>query len=74
VDESLTHVAEFAAHAIPGADEVGVSLAHPSAVTLHVQRRAVTAELVREIDGLQYEVHKEGPSITSMRTGRSSKL
>jgi GAF domain-containing protein len=30
----------------------------------------VTAEFVREIDTLQYEVHNEGPCITAMRTRR----
>jgi hypothetical protein len=35
VDELLTQVAEFAAHAIPGADGAGVTVAHPSAELLH---------------------------------------
>lgn len=70
VDESLTHIAEFAAHAIPGADGAGVTVAHPSAVPLRIQSWAVTAEFVRKIDTLQYEVHHEGPCITSMRTAR----
>ena len=34
VDELLTQVAEFAAHAIPGADGAGVTLAHPSEARL----------------------------------------
>ena len=70
VDESLTQIAEFAAHAIPGADGAGVTVAHPSAVPLRIQSWAVTAEFVRKIDTLQYEVHHEGPCITSMRTAR----
>jgi hypothetical protein len=70
VDEVLTQVAEFATHAIPGADGVGVTVAHPSAAHLHIQAWEVTAEFVRDIDTLQYEVHNEGPCITSMRTRR----
>jgi len=70
VDESLTQIAEFAAHAIPGADGAGVTVAHPSAAPLRIQSWAVTAEFVRKIDTLQYELHGEGPCITSMRTAR----
>jgi hypothetical protein len=71
VDELLTQVAEFAAHAIPRADGAGASVAHPSAALLPIQSWAVTAEFVHEIDTLQYEVHNEGPCITCMRTRRA---
>lgn len=71
VEELLTQVAEFAAHAIPGADGAGVTLAHPSEARLGIRVWAVTAEFVREVDTLQYEVHNEGPCITAMRTRRS---
>jgi GAF domain-containing protein len=70
LDESLTQIAEFAAHAIPGADGAGVTVAHPSAAPLRIQSWAVTAEFVREIDTLQYDLHEEGPCITSMHTAR----
>jgi GAF domain-containing protein len=70
VDGSLTQIAEFAAHAIPGADSAGVTVAHPSAVPLRLQSSAVTDEFVRKIDTLQYELHQEGPCITSLRTAR----
>jgi GAF domain-containing protein len=70
LDESLTQIAEFAAHAIPGADGAGVTVVHPSAVPLRIQSWAMTAEFVRKIDTLQYDLHEEGPCITSMRTGR----
>lgn len=69
VDESLTQIAEFAAHAIPGADGAGVTVAHPSA-SMHMQSWAVTDEFVRKIDTLQYELHEEGPCITSLRSAR----
>jgi GAF domain-containing protein len=70
VDALLTQMAEFAVDAIPGADGAGVSVADPSADSLRIQARAVTGVFVREIDQLQYELHQEGPCITSMRTGR----
>jgi GAF domain-containing protein len=70
LDELLAEVAEFAAHAIPGAEGAGVTVVYPSEATLRVQAWAVTAEFVRDIDSLQYEVHNEGPCITCMRTRR----
>jgi GAF domain-containing protein len=70
VDESLTQIAEFAAHAIPGANGAGVTVADPSEGPLRIQSWAVTAEFVRTLDKLQYELHEEGPCISSMRTGR----
>ncbi|WP_297595695.1 GAF and ANTAR domain-containing protein [Mycobacterium sp.] len=69
VDELLTQVAEFAAHAIPGVTGAGVTVARPSA-PLRIESWAVTAEFVREIDALQYEVHHEGPCMSAMRTRR----
>jgi len=70
MDQLLTQVAEFAARAIPGVDGAGVTLAHPSEVQSGIRVWAVNAEFIREIDVLQYEVHNEGPCITSMRTRR----
>jgi GAF domain-containing protein len=64
--ELLAQVAEFAAHAIPGADGAGVTLAHPSAARSGIRVWAVTPEFIRDIDTLQYHVHNEGPGITSM--------
>jgi GAF domain-containing protein len=70
LDESLTQIAEFAAHAIPGADGAGVTVADTAAVPIRIQSWAVTAEFVRKIDRLQYELHEEGPCVTSLRTAR----
>lgn len=70
VSELLAQVAEFAAHAIPGVEGAAVTVAHPSWAQLRIQAWAVTAEFVREVDILQYEVHQEGPCITAMRTRR----
>jgi GAF domain-containing protein len=69
VTELLTDVAEFAAHAIPGAAGAGVTLMRPSSSgKLQIQAWAVTGEFVREIDNLQYEVLNEGPCIACMQT------
>jgi GAF domain len=70
VDDLLTEVAEFAAVAIPGVDGAGVTLIHPVDGILQIQASAVTAEFVREIDILQYEVLGEGPCVTCMQTRR----
>jgi len=70
VNELLAEVAEFAAQAIPGVVGAGVSLLCPPNEGPHIQAWAVTAEFVREIDKLQYEVLDEGPSITCMQTQR----
>jgi GAF domain-containing protein len=70
IEELLVDVAEFAVHAIPGVDGAGVTVARPTEARLHVQAQAVTAEFVRHIDTLQYEIHSEGPCITSMRARR----
>nr|WP_310786904.1 GAF and ANTAR domain-containing protein [Mycobacterium sp. Z3061] len=61
---------ECAAQAIPGVDAVGVTLAHPSEARSRIRVWAVTADFVRHIDSVQYDVHDEGPGITSLRTGR----
>lgn len=70
VEELLTQVAKFAARAIPGVDGAGATVAHPSWARSHIQVWAVTTKLVADIDTLQYDVHNEGPGITSMHTRR----
>ncbi|RAU93644.1 hypothetical protein DQP58_15960 [Mycobacterium colombiense] len=69
VDELLTEVAEFAVHAIPGADGAGVTMVHPSKPLL-IASWAATADFIRELDRLQYDTHSEGPCISSLRTQR----
>lgn len=49
----LGEVAEFATHAIPGADGVGVTLINPSEGRPTVQATAVTAAHVHKIDAVQ---------------------
>ncbi len=70
VDELLIEVASFAAHAIPGVDGAGVTVLHPAEVRPRIEAWAVTAEFVQHIDTLQYDVHHEGPCLTSMHTRR----
>jgi GAF domain-containing protein len=68
----LGEVADFAAQAIPGVDGAGVALVNPSPGTARVQTWATTAEFVREIDRVQYELINEGPCITCMESGRTT--
>jgi GAF domain-containing protein len=70
VVDLLSEVAEFAARAIPGVKGASVALidAHEGATVIQIC--AATAEFVREIDTIQYEVFNEGPCITSMQSGR----
>jgi hypothetical protein len=49
----LGEVAEFATHAIPGADGVGVTLINPSEGRPTVQATAATAAHVHKIDAVQ---------------------
>lgn len=67
LDDLLTAVARFAAHAIPGVDGAGVTLIRPKGATMGIAAWAVTAPFVREIDVLQYETLQEGPCITCMQ-------
>jgi hypothetical protein len=70
VIDLLRDVAEFAAQAIPGADGAGVALTDPRHAISSVQTWAATAELVHEIDTVQYDELNEGPCITCMRSRR----
>jgi hypothetical protein len=73
LDVVLRNVAEFAAQAVPGADDtgVGVTLIKPIGTTMGVQVWAATTSVVREIDLMQYEVLNEGPCITCMQIRRA---
>ena len=70
VIDLLGEVAEFAAQAIPGVDGAGVALIDSREGATRIQTWATTAEFVREIDVIQYEVVDEGPCITCMQSGR----
>ncbi len=62
LEETLTHVAEFAVQAIPGADGAGLTLLAEG------QRRqtiVASAEFVRQVDDIQYGI-EEGPCITAV--------
>jgi GAF domain-containing protein len=70
VMDLLRDVADFAAQAIPGADGVGVALIDPRRGISSVQTWAATAQLVHEIDTIQYNELHEGPCITCMQSQR----
>lgn len=70
MDGLLTDVAGFAARAIPDVDGAAVTVLRPESGRQHVQSWAATAEFVREIDALQYEVLQEGPCLSCMQTRR----
>ena len=76
LDELLTTVAEFAAHAIPGAVAAGVTLAQRPEARIRVW--AATTDFVGAVDTIQYEVYDEGPSIRThpdpMRWGEPAVL
>jgi GAF domain-containing protein len=71
VIDLLGDVAEFAAQAIPGVDGVGVALIQLHDGTPRIQTWAATAELVHDIDAMQYEELAEGPCITCMQSKRA---
>jgi GAF domain-containing protein len=71
VIDLLGDVAEFAATAIPGVDGVGVALIQAHDGTPRIQTWSATAELVNDIDVIQYEDLNEGPCITCMQTRRA---
>jgi transcriptional regulator with GAF, ATPase, and Fis domain len=62
----LTHVAEFAVQAIPGADGAGLTLFHEGQPDTLV----ASTEFVREVDAIQYGLG-EGPCITAAAEGRT---
>jgi GAF domain-containing protein len=70
VRELLGDVADFAQRAIPGVKGAGVTLLDMAGDILAPEAWAATAEFVRDIDVVQYELFKEGPCITCMQTGR----
>jgi GAF domain-containing protein len=77
LDELLSHVAAFGAHAIPGADGAGVTLLLMDGTEPRVEALAASAPFVAEVDDIQYAVLNEGPCITAVherRTVRSGSL
>ncbi len=70
VSEILGDIAQFAVQAIPGADGAGATLNETREDTPRISQWAVTADFIRDIDAVQYEVLAEGPCITCMQTRR----
>ncbi|WP_327064388.1 GAF and ANTAR domain-containing protein [Kitasatospora sp. NBC_01302] len=62
----LTHVADFAMHAIPGADGVGLTLVEDGRADTIVS----SAAFVRDVDAIQYRIG-EGPCITAAAERRT---
>jgi GAF domain-containing protein len=69
VDDLLAQVATLATHAIPGADVAGLALVRGTSAG-HVETVGTTADVMREIDRIQYELLAEGPCVTCMQVGR----
>lgn len=59
---TLTHVAEFAVQAIPGAEGAGLTLLERD----RPQTVVATADFVREVDRIQYDVVHEGPCLSAV--------
>lgn len=70
VHDLLGDVADFAVQAIPGVDGAGVTLINMSGGTPRPESWTATAQFVRDIDLVQYEMFREGPCITCMQTRR----
>jgi GAF domain-containing protein len=62
-DETLEAVARTAKESLPGFDHVSVSLVNR---TGHIETKAVTDSLARDLDALQYSVD-EGPCLSAIR-------
>lgn len=67
LSETLTHVAEYAVHAIPGAEGAGLTLLEAN----RPQTVVATADFVREVDRIQYEVVEEGPCLSAVAERRT---
>ena len=63
--ELLAEVSPFAVHAIPGADDAGVTLLRVDRAGNMVEALAASAAFVAEIDEIQYVTLKEGPCFTA---------
>ncbi|OZC41519.1 hypothetical protein CH286_26360 [Rhodococcus sp. WWJCD1] len=64
LSETLSHVAEFAVRAIPGADGAGLTLLHPDSPATIV----ASTDFVRVVDDIQYGLG-QGPCITAAAEG-----
>nr|WP_314144607.1 GAF and ANTAR domain-containing protein [uncultured Rhodococcus sp.] len=64
LSDTLSHVAEFAVRAIPGADGAGLTLLHPGRPDTIV----ASADFVRVVDDIQYGLG-QGPCITAAAEG-----
>ncbi|UMG94418.1 GAF and ANTAR domain-containing protein [Nocardioides sp. TF02-7] len=63
LEETLDAIVHAACTSIPTFDEVGISIVHAKG---RVETKAATGPLVRELDGIQYEL-EEGPCFATLR-------
>ena len=64
--ETLTNIAEFAVHAIPGAEGAGLTMLEDD----RPQTVVASAEFVRAVDDVQYGLG-EGPCLLAVQTGQT---
>jgi GAF domain-containing protein len=64
--DTLTRIAEFAVHAIPGADGAGLTMLEAD----RPQTVVATADFVQQVDDVQYGIG-EGPCLMAVATGRT---
>jgi GAF domain-containing protein len=64
LEETLSEIVRTARLSVPGADHVGVSLAHPDG---RLDTLAATSDRVHELDALQHELG-EGPCVFALET------
>lgn len=66
LEQTLTHVAELAVQAIPGAEGAGLTLLEKD----RPQTVVATADFVREVDDIQYRLW-EGPCVSAVSEGQA---
>lgn len=64
--DTLANIAGFAVHAIPGAEGAGLTMLEAN----RPQTVVATADFVREVDRVQYDVAKEGPCVSAVAEGK----
>jgi transcriptional regulator with GAF, ATPase, and Fis domain len=67
LERTLTLIAQFAVDAIPGAEGAGLTLIE----TDRPQTVVATADFVREVDRIQYDVVHEGPCLSAVAERRT---
>ena len=66
LEETLVVIAEFAVHAVPGADGAGLTMLEEG----RARTMVATADFVHQMDEIQYG-HGQGPSLTALESART---